>query len=211
MFYNYVLNNTQVGGGHHFDFLNQKNERKLQWLWLSLRHYQYDSVLSALNIPPFPFLSRLCFLSPLLLHASTMGNLCAILSPPPKPAAKQPANTFPDPPPLSISSNRWSRMRSSRREKPGESLTPEQALEAAAAALYQKRPLNSSLPFDRSTSLRQPAPGKKNRNALPRSSSSRPRSLTDPLLQPHQLVNQVGRDCWTSSFEIDMNDRRFVV
>jgi hypothetical protein len=26
---------------------------------------------------------------------------------------------------------------------------------------------------------------------LPRSSSSRARSLTDPLLQPHQLVNRV--------------------
>ncbi|CAK9324920.1 unnamed protein product [Citrullus colocynthis] len=113
-----------------------------------------------------------------------MGNLCATFSP-----SKPPANTFPNPPSLSISSNRWSRMRSSRREKTGDSLTSEQALEVAAA-LFQKRPLDSSVSFDRSTSLRQPTSGKKNRNALPRSSSSRPRSLTDPLLQPQQLVNQ---------------------
>lgn len=44
--------------------------------------------------------------------------------------------------------------------------------------------------FDRSASLRYPASGGK-KQALPRSSSSRARSLTDPLLQPQQLVNQV--------------------
>ncbi|KAG7011062.1 putative methylesterase 11, chloroplastic, partial [Cucurbita argyrosperma subsp. argyrosperma] len=115
-----------------------------------------------------------------------MGNICATFSPP-KPVVKQPENTFPNPPPLSISSNRWFRTRSSRREKVGESMSSEQAL-VAAAALFQKHPMDCS--FDRSTSLRQPPSGRKNRNVLPRSSSSRARSLTDPLLQPHQLVNQ---------------------
>ncbi|KGN53796.1 putative methylesterase 11, chloroplastic [Cucumis sativus] len=113
-----------------------------------------------------------------------MGNLCATFSPP-----KPPPTTLPNPSSFSISSNRWSRMRSSRRHDAGDSLTSDHALDAAAA-LFQKLPPDCSVSFDRSTSLRQPTSGKKNRNALPRSSSSRARSLTDPLLQPHQLVNQ---------------------
>lgn len=87
------------------------------------------------------------------------------------------------------SSNRWTRMRSSRKEKVQDSLIQEQAI--AAAILFQQHQRNGgSLPFDRSSSLRFPAPGSK-KNSLPRSSSSRARSLTDPLLQPQQLVNQV--------------------
>lgn len=60
---------------------------------------------------------------------------------------------------------------------------------AAAAMLLQQNGV--SLPFDRSSSLRFPPPaaGQK-KQALPRSSSSRARSLTDPLVQPQQLVNQ---------------------
>ena len=86
------------------------------------------------------------------------------------------------------SSNRWSRMRSSRKEKVQDALIHEQAV--AAAILFQQHQRNGgSLPFDRSASLRFPAGPKK--NSLPRSSSSRARSLTDPLLQPQQLVNQV--------------------
>ncbi|RVW31426.1 putative methylesterase 11, chloroplastic [Vitis vinifera] len=86
------------------------------------------------------------------------------------------------------SSNRWTRMRSSRKEKVQDALIQEQAM--AAAILFQQHQRNvGPLPFDRSTSLRFPTSGSK-KNSLPRSSSSRARSLTDPLLQPQQLVNQ---------------------
>ncbi|PPS13704.1 hypothetical protein GOBAR_AA06907 [Gossypium barbadense] len=91
------------------------------------------------------------------------------------------------------SSNRWARVRSSRKDKPDDSLLQEQAL--AAAILFrqhQQQNGGASLPFDRSASLRYPnsSSGSKKAGQLPRSSSSRARSLTDPLLQPHQLVNQ---------------------
>ncbi|XP_039136898.1 putative methylesterase 11, chloroplastic [Dioscorea cayenensis subsp. rotundata] len=94
-------------------------------------------------------------------------------------------------PPPAGSSGRWTRMRSGRKEDPG-LLTHEQAL-AAAAILIQHHRENGgvaepTIPFDRSTSTRYPASKKK--DALPRSSSTRPRSLADPLLQPQQLVNQ---------------------
>lgn len=87
-----------------------------------------------------------------------------------------------------VGSNRWTRMRSSRKE---ENLIHERAL--AAAILFQQQLQNGggTAPFDRSTSLRYPTGNSKRNQALPRSSSSRARSLTDPLLQPHQLVNQV--------------------
>ena len=71
----------------------------------------------------------------------------------------------------------------------------------AAAILYQqhKQQLQNGggdgdggvLPFERSSSLRYPTVNAKKQQTLPRSSSSRARSLTDPLLHPHQLVNQV--------------------
>ncbi|KAL8471774.1 hypothetical protein ACS0TY_028485 [Phlomoides rotata] len=84
-------------------------------------------------------------------------------------------------------SNRWTRIRSSRKE---EDLIHERAL--AAAILFQQQLQNGggTAPFDRSASLRYPNGSSKKNQALPRSSSSRARSLTDPLLQPHQLVNQ---------------------
>ncbi|XP_057769742.1 putative methylesterase 11, chloroplastic [Salvia miltiorrhiza] len=84
-------------------------------------------------------------------------------------------------------SNRWARIRSSRKE---ENLIHERAL--AAAILFQQQLQNGggTAPFDRSASLRYPNGNSKRNQALPRSSSSRARSLTDPLLQPHQLVNQ---------------------
>ncbi|KAL4184575.1 hypothetical protein AMTRI_Chr10g226260 [Amborella trichopoda] len=72
--------------------------------------------------------------------------------------------------------------RSMRKEKVEEALIHEQAL---AALLLQQ---NGVAPFDRSSSLRYPGPGPK--QTLPRSSSSRARSMTDPLLKPQQLVNQ---------------------
>lgn len=115
-----------------------------------------------------------------------MGNLCACLAPKPvnkKEGRKRLAN---QPPLGSNSSNRWARIRSSRREKFDDSLIQEQALAAATILLQQH---NGALQFDRSASLRYPNSGSK-KNQLPRSSSSRARSLTDPLLQPQQLVNQ---------------------
>ncbi|KAG5624136.1 hypothetical protein H5410_009354 [Solanum commersonii] len=86
-------------------------------------------------------------------------------------------------------SNRWSRNRSSKRD---DSIIQERAL--AAAILLQQQMQNGggvgAVPFDRSASLRYPNSNSKKNPPLPRSSSSRARSLTDPLLQPHQLVNQ---------------------
>ncbi|KAJ6734839.1 METHYLESTERASE 15 CHLOROPLASTIC-RELATED [Salix purpurea] len=52
---------------------------------------------------------------------------------------------------------------------------------------------SGSFPFDRSVSLRYPNGSGSKKTQLPRSSSSRARSLTDPLLQPHQLVNQMPK------------------
>ncbi|KAF5480186.1 hypothetical protein F2P56_000952 [Juglans regia] len=115
-----------------------------------------------------------------------MGNLCACLSPKPV-NRKKPAKRIANPPAVSSnSSNRWTRIRSSRKEKLDDALIQEQALAAATIILQQH---NGTLPFDRSASLRYPNSESK-KNQLPRSSSSRARSLTDPLLQPHQLVNQ---------------------
>nr|GMC57051.1 putative methylesterase 11, chloroplastic [Ipomoea batatas] len=87
-------------------------------------------------------------------------------------------------------SSRWGRNRSSRKDG---MVIQDPAL--AAAILFQQQMQNGGggggLAFDRSASLRYPGSNsKKNHQALPRSSSSRARSLTDPLLQPHQLVNK---------------------
>lgn len=125
-----------------------------------------------------------------------MGNICACLAPksPVKKKRSNPAvKRLQNPPSTSSSaaaSGRWSRIRSSRKDK----LADDTAL---AAAILFGRQNGVGPPFDRSSSLRYPnssAAAKKssNPNALPRSSSSRARSLTDPLLQPHQLVNQVS-------------------
>ncbi|KAL3526604.1 hypothetical protein ACH5RR_011260 [Cinchona calisaya] len=86
-------------------------------------------------------------------------------------------------------SNRWTRMHSTKKE---ESIIHERAL--AAAILLQQQLQNGggvggTPPFDRSTSLRYPNGTAKRNQTLPRSSSSRARSLADPLLQLHQLVN----------------------
>jgi hypothetical protein len=122
------------------------------------------------------------------LHAPSMGNLCACLLPKPV-KKKKPTKRLANQPPLASNpSNRWTRIRSSRKEKFDDALIQEQALAAATILLQQH---NGALPFDRSASLRYPNSGSKKSNQLPRSSSSRARSLTDPLLQPQQLVNQV--------------------
>ncbi|KAK9118377.1 hypothetical protein Scep_016470 [Stephania cephalantha] len=98
-------------------------------------------------------------------------------------------------PGLGGASNRWSRIRSSRRERSEDELIQEQAI--AAALLFQHHQQNGTLPlsFDRSASLRYPAIGSKKQQQqnLPRSSSSRARSVGDALIQPHQLLNQ---ECW---------------
>ncbi|XP_062151018.1 putative methylesterase 11, chloroplastic [Alnus glutinosa] len=116
-----------------------------------------------------------------------MGNFCACLAPKPVNKKKPTKRLANQPPVASNSSNRWSRIRSSRKEKFDDALIQEQALAAATILLQQH---NGALPFDRSSSLRYPNSGSKKSNQLPRSSSSRARSLTDPLLQPQQLVNQ---------------------
>ncbi|OVA00818.1 hypothetical protein BVC80_9083g130 [Macleaya cordata] len=120
-----------------------------------------------------------------------MGNLCCCFSP--KKVKKKPSKRFSNPPPAGIisSSNRWNRIRSSKREKLEDTLIQEQAV--AAAILFKHHQQNGTLPnFDRSTSLRHPVSSSAStkKQSLPRSSSSRARSLTDPLLQPHHLVNQ---------------------
>ncbi|KAI3417225.1 AB hydrolase-1 domain-containing protein [Psidium guajava] len=121
-----------------------------------------------------------------------MGNLCTCFSRKPVKkrriaATKRITNHSQPPSSLPSSSSQWNRGRSSRKDKV-EALTRDQAV--AAAILFRRhRQDGDSAPFDRSASLRYPNLGPK-KQALPRSSSSRARSLTDPLLQPHQLVNQ---------------------
>ncbi|XVF14422.1 hypothetical protein REPUB_Repub09cG0058200 [Reevesia pubescens] len=118
-----------------------------------------------------------------------MGNLCTCFgskSVKKRPVTKRLQNQQTGP----NASNRWARVRSSRKDKLDDALLQEQAI--AAAMLYRQHQQQNggvSLPFDRSASLRYPN-GSKKAGQLPRSSSSRARSLTDPLLQPHQLVNQ---------------------
>lgn len=130
-----------------------------------------------------------------------MGNLCTCLSYEvvnPKQNPKRLYNRSSSAP--ASSSNRWSKFRSSKREnfKFDDPVLHQQALAAAAIILQQQQRQNGSLPFDRSTSVRYATSNNngssKNKNGvtLPRSSSSRARSLTDPLLQPHQLLNQVS-------------------
>uniref|UniRef100_A0A2P2JIB2 AB hydrolase-1 domain-containing protein n=2 Tax=Rhizophora mucronata TaxID=61149 RepID=A0A2P2JIB2_RHIMU len=90
-------------------------------------------------------------------------------------------------------SNRWTRIRSTRKDNNNDSLIREQALAAAILFRQHQQQRNGGsgmLPIDRSASHRYPTNNGSKKTQLPRSSSSRARSLTDPLLQPHQLVNQ---------------------
>ncbi|MED6153484.1 hypothetical protein PIB30_102416, partial [Stylosanthes scabra] len=119
-----------------------------------------------------------------------MGNLCALLKQKPLPSTHN-SKKLRSSNGAASSSNRWSRTRSSRKDKFDDASIREQAI--AAAILFkqhQQHLQNGGGAFDRSSSLRY-SNGSSKKNALPRSSSSRARSLTDPLLQPHQLVNQV--------------------
>ncbi|KAI3929862.1 hypothetical protein MKW98_004016 [Papaver atlanticum] len=84
-------------------------------------------------------------------------------------------------------SSRWNRNRSSKKDD--SPLNQEDAI--AAAMLFQQQQLQNVGAFDRSTSLRYTnGNNSKKQQALPRSSSSRARSVSDTILQPHQLLNQ---------------------
>ncbi|XP_030513891.1 putative methylesterase 11, chloroplastic [Rhodamnia argentea] len=123
-----------------------------------------------------------------------MGNLCALLSPEPvkskRPATPKPPTPSP-PSAIASLSNRWSKLRSSssRKDNLDDRSIQEQAL-AAAIILQHRRQNGKSTPVDRSASLRHTSPSGLKKQGLPRSCSSRARSVTDPLVQPHQLVNQ---------------------
>ncbi|ESR44556.1 putative methylesterase 11 [Citrus sinensis] len=133
-----------------------------------------------------------------------MGNFCTCLVPKTPPVkgkqSQRPAKRLTNPGgPATVAntSNRWSRIRSgSRKEKENfdDALIQEQALAAAILFRQHQQQQNGlGLPFDRSASLRYPNGSSSKKTQLPRSSSSRARSLTDPLLQPHQLLN-LNRD-----------------
>ncbi|KAG0489025.1 hypothetical protein HPP92_007836 [Vanilla planifolia] len=85
------------------------------------------------------------------------------------------------------SSRRWEKGRSGRAMEDG-------LIQEAAALLLLQQQQNGGngpgLPFDRSTSLRYPGTGMKKQQGLPRSSSTRPRSLNDAVVPPQQLVNR---------------------
>ncbi|GMH15129.1 hypothetical protein Nepgr_016970 [Nepenthes gracilis] len=121
-----------------------------------------------------------------------MGNLCACLSEDKRVSRKHLKRLSNQSDASANLSNRWTRLRSLRRENSAkfeESVIHEQAIAAAAVILHH----SGSLPLDRSTSLRYPhtsTNSSKKPVSIPRSTSSRARSLTDPFLQPHQLVNQ---------------------
>ncbi|XVE74356.1 hypothetical protein DITRI_Ditri12bG0010600 [Diplodiscus trichospermus] len=72
-----------------------------------------------------------------------------------------------------------------------QAIIQEQAI--AAALLFRHHQRNGSLPhFIRSTSVAaagRPSPGSKKHGGVPRSSSSRQRSPSDPMIKPQQLVN----------------------
>ncbi|XP_020591192.1 putative methylesterase 11, chloroplastic [Phalaenopsis equestris] len=98
------------------------------------------------------------------------------------------------------SSRRWEKGRAMRSAE-------ESLIQEAAALLLLQQQQNgggeAAIGFDRSTSLRYPGLGtKKQQGGLPRSSSSRPRSIADPVVAPQQLVNQKAKieDLETSHF-----------
>ncbi|KAI3892009.1 hypothetical protein MKW92_004800 [Papaver armeniacum] len=119
-----------------------------------------------------------------------MGNLCCCLSPKKekKKLSKRFSNSTTQQSGITSSSNRWNRIRNpSKREKIEDTHIQEQAI-AAAILFKQHQQQNgggTSIPFDRSTSLRNSASSRK--QSLPRSSSTRARSSTDPLLPPYHL------------------------
>lgn len=134
-----------------------------------------------------------------------MGNLCSLFAPPKPVKKRRPIKKRQ--PSLSGSgsgpnTNRLNRFRSSSSNKFDDAVTQEQAL-AAAAILSRQQKSGGSLPFERSASQRHPVSVSK-KNQLPRSSSTRSRSSTDPLLQPHQFLNQVLSLYWLKSILLRM-------
>ncbi|KAI3970788.1 hypothetical protein MKX01_024435 [Papaver californicum] len=125
-----------------------------------------------------------------------MGNLCCCLSPKKQKMklSKRFSNSATTQSGKISSSNRWNRIRNpSKREKIEDTHIQEQAI--AAAILFkqhQQQQNGGTVPFDRSTSLRHSASSRK--QPLPRSSSTRARSSTDPLLPPYRL--DVDVDDW---------------
>ncbi|WZZ36486.1 hypothetical protein YC2023_019887 [Brassica napus] len=116
-----------------------------------------------------------------------MGNLCSLFAPP-KPVKKRRPITKRQPSvPRSASGPR------NRRRSSSSSSTRDNKLEDTILFGQQNSGEAGSLPFDRSTSQRYPVSGSK-KNQLPRSSSSRSRSSTDPLLQPHQEIRKGDLD-----------------
>lgn len=147
------------------------------------------------------FLKTLTLEENLQSHAEAMGSILSCMSgaeesnrrrrphgPPPRRRNSSSSFTASNPNSGVGSSSRW---RSSKKE---ESLIHEQALAAAAAILIHQQNGGAggvAPPFDRSSSLRYPPANVGKKQGLARSSSSRARSLTDPIVDPHQLVNQV--------------------
>ncbi|OMO72032.1 putative methylesterase 13, chloroplastic-like protein [Corchorus olitorius] len=101
----------------------------------------------------------------------------------------------------STSPKRGSRKNKSKRRSLSESLDHLEDHEAAmireqamaAALLFRQQQRNNSLPFNRSTSVVHPSPAsgskKQASHNFPRSSSSRPRSVSDPMIRPQQLLH----------------------
>ncbi|KAK3409248.1 hypothetical protein EUGRSUZ_J01386 [Eucalyptus grandis] len=123
-----------------------------------------------------------------------MGNLCGLLSPEPVKSARPTSSSKarpPSPPSVIASlSNRWSKLRSSSSSSRKDNRSIQEQALAAAIILQHRRQNGKSTPVDRSSSLRYTSPSGPKKQGLPRSCSSRARSVTDPLLQPHQLLNQ---------------------
>ncbi|KAI3792166.1 hypothetical protein L2E82_06037 [Cichorium intybus] len=69
----------------------------------------------------------------------------------------------------------------------------EQAIVAALLFQQLQQQNSSGLGFDRSTSLRHPSGGSNSKcqQIIPRSSSTRRRSIVDPMIPPQQLLHQV--------------------
>ncbi|KAL6656915.1 hypothetical protein ACP70R_004695 [Stipagrostis hirtigluma subsp. patula] len=111
-----------------------------------------------------------------------MGSLVSCLSDP-CPSASSP------PPPAKRRSSTSSRGRGGGGREASKSVSiDEEALAAAAALVLGQRGAGGVGPFDRSASVRYAAKRQSQGPPLPRSCSTRPRSLADPELQPQQLL-----------------------
>ncbi|KAL5197881.1 hypothetical protein ABZP36_001393 [Zizania latifolia] len=120
-----------------------------------------------------------------------MGSLLSCLS--------APAPLASPPPPVA---KRGSSTSSSRRASSAKAVAiDEEALAAAAALVLAQRNGGGGGAFDRSASVRYAAKRQHQGPPLPRSSSTRPRSLADPELQPQQLL---AKDLNTNDLETNI-------